>query len=245
MKYMNPFILTLKTYKSNVEIHKHSAFQLVFTNDNHFDSTIDFIEYPTIYGFLIKPHVRHLCIASDSILNIINIEPYSPIGFYVQSLFTDTHNSLIFHSAAALTNCFHSPENLKDEALKNILSTLLTNQQDRQTDERIVRILDYIKANYYEQNITPQLFADLVFLSPSRLASLFKQETRSSLSKYLLWTRLKHAITLTLSKKEMTLTEIAYSTGFYDLPQLNKYMYEMIGVSPKALKQNSDLIQVY
>ncbi|WP_374756439.1 helix-turn-helix domain-containing protein [Dyadobacter flavalbus] len=85
----------------------------------------------------------------------------------------------------------------------------------------------------------------MVFLSPSRLASLFKQQTGSSLSKYLLWTRLRQAIYLTLSDKDRSLTDTAYDTGFYDLPQLNKYMYEMFGMPPKALKHNSDLIEIY
>ena len=112
-------------------------------------------------------------------------------------------------------------------------------------DDRITKIVDYIKANYFQSDITPQTFADIVFLSPSRLASLFKQQTGSSLSKYLLWTRLRQAIYLTLSDKDRSLTDIAYDTGFYDLPQLNKYMYEMFGMPPKALKHNSDLIEVY
>jgi len=50
---------------------------------------------------------------------------------------------------------------------------------------------------------------------------------------------------MTLSEKERSLTEIAYDTGFYDLPQWNKYMYEMFGMPPKALKLNSDLIKVF
>jgi len=65
------------------------------------------------------------------------------------------------------------------------------------------------------------------------------------LSKYLLWTRLRQVIYLALTDKDRSLTDIAYDTGFYDLPQLNKYMYEMFGMPPKALKYKSDLIQVY
>jgi len=112
-------------------------------------------------------------------------------------------------------------------------------------DERVTRIVEYINANYSEQHITPQTFADIVFLSPSRLAALFKIQTGSSLSKYLLWTRLRQAIYLMLTEKDRSLTEIAYDTGFYDLPQLNKYMYEMFGMPPKALKFNSDLIEIH
>ena len=242
---MNPFILTLKTYKLDVEIHKHSAFQIVFTTDNPFSSIIDNIENQNIFGFVIKPHVSHLCTAKNSILNIINIEPYSPIGFFIQSKFLDNAKTIIFRNSKEMTLCLESTENLEEDILHNIMAALIARHDYNKTDERITKIITYIKENYYSQDITPQLFADFIFLSPSRLASLFKQQIGSSLSKYLLWTRLRQAIHLSLSKKEMTWTEIAYYTGFYDLPQLNKYMYEMFGVPPKVLRQNSDLIQVY
>jgi AraC-like DNA-binding protein len=126
-----------------------------------------------------------------------------------------------------------------------IVDALLAKLPSVEYDERVIKIVEYIKANYSKQNITPQTFSDLVFLSPSRLASLFKQQTGSSVSKYLLWTRLRQAIYLTLSDKDRSLTDIAYETGFYDLPQFNKYMYEMFGMPPKALKFNSDLIEIY
>jgi AraC-like DNA-binding protein len=132
-----------------------------------------------------------------------------------------------------------------DFDINAIINALISRVPAIQFDERVTTIVEYIKANFFQQDITPKTFADLVFLSPSRLASLFKQQTGSSLSKYLLWTRLRQAVYLALSEKSRSLTDIAYDTGFYDLPQMNKYMYEMLGMPPKALKLNSDLIQVY
>ena len=126
-----------------------------------------------------------------------------------------------------------------------VVDALLSKLPSNNYDERVTKIVEYIKVNYFRSDITPQTFAEIVFLSPSRLASLFKQQTGSSLSKYLLWTRLRQAIYITLSDKDKSLTDIAYDTGFYDLPQLNKYMYEMFGMPPTALKHNSDLIQIY
>ena len=241
---MNPFILTLKTYNLNVEIHRHSAYQIVITSNNPFNSVIDDVENKNIFGFIIKPHVSHLCTAENSILNIINIEPYSSIGFYIESKFSQNTKAIVFNSQSDVASFFQIAGDNVNENIIPIIEKLAAQITIQQNDERVNKIIDYIKANYYEQNITPQVFADLIFLSPSRLASLFKLQTGSSLSKYLLWTRLRQAIYLSLSDKQRTLTDIAYDTGFYDLPQLNKYMYEMFGVPPKGLKQNSDLIQV-
>ena len=239
----NPFILALKARNLTVEIHHHSAYQIVLSNDTPFNSTINGILYERIHGFLIKPHVPHCCVAEKGTLNVLNIEPYSNIGLELASRFTEDQKYFVFDSPSETNSFFQTSTDSLDAG--KIVDAMLSKLPITDYDERVTRIVDYIKANYFEQNITPQTFADIVFLSPSRLASLFKKQTGSSLSKYLLWTRLRQAIYLTLSDKDKSLTDIAYDTGFYDLPQFNKYMYEMFGIPPKALKHNSDLIEVY
>lgn len=239
----NPFILALKAYNLTVEIHHHSAYQIVLSNDTPFTSTINGRLCERIHGFIIKPQVPHFCVAEKGTLNVLNIEPYSTVGLELLSRFDINQDAIVFDSPTDTSTFFQTGKDTFD--IYTIINALLAKLPTVHYDERVTTIVEYIKANYFEQDITPQTFADLVFLSPSRLAALFKEQTGSSLSKYLLWTRLRQVIYLTLSDKERTLTDIAYDTGFYDLPQLNKYMYEMFGMPPKALKHNSDLIQVY
>jgi len=240
---MNPFILALQARNLTVEIHHHSAYQIVLSNDTPFDSTISGKRNERIHGFIIKPHVTHFCVAEKGTLNVLNIEPYSGIGLELAGRFKDNEEFIVFDSPTETNAFFQTAKDTLD--VNNIIDALLSKLPAANYDERVTKIVDYIKANYFQSDITPQTFADIVFLSPSRLASLFKKQTGSSLSKYLLWTRLRQAIYLTLSDKDRSLTDIAYDTGFYDLPQLNKYMYEMFGMPPKALKYSSDLIQVY
>lgn len=240
---MNPFILGLQARNLTVEIHHHSAYQIVLSNDLPFNSTINGKLHERVHGFLIKPHIIHFCVAERGTLNVLNIEPYSNIGLELSQNFKSNEDCIIFDSPLD-TNAFFNTT--KDSLnIDNIISALLSSLPPVSHDKRINIIIDYIKENYFRSDITPQTFSDMVFLSPSRLASLFKTQTGSSLSKYLLWTRLRQAIFMTLTDKEKTLTDIAYETGFYDLPQLNKYMYEMFGMPPKALKYSSDLLQIY
>lgn len=239
----NPFILALKAYNLTVEIHHHSAYQIVLSNDTPFTSTIKGQLYERIHGFLLKPQVPHFCVAEKGSLNVLNIEPYSDVGLELSNRFGQNEDHLVFHSPTETNMFFQTGKDTFD--IYTIIDALLSTLPTVHYDERVTKIVEYIKANYFRQDITPQIFADMVFLSPSRLAALFKQQTGSSISKYLLWTRLRQVIYLTLSEKDRSLTDIAYDTGFYDLPQLNKYMYEMFGMPPKALKHNSDLIQVY
>jgi AraC-like DNA-binding protein len=196
-----------------------------------------------IYGFLIKPQVTHLCVAEKGTVSVLNIEPYSNIGLELSSRFDADQNYVVFNSRDEIHSFFDAEAVPFD--INQIINALLLKVSTPQYDERVTKMVDYIRANFFERDINPQTFADLVFLSPSRLASLFKEQTGSSLSKYLLWTRLRQAVYVTLSEKNKGLTDIAYDTGFYDLPQLNKYMHEMFGMPPIALKHNSDLIQVH
>lgn len=240
---MNPFILALKARNLTVEVHHHSAYQIVLSNDTPFSSTINGALYDRIHGFLLKPHVPHFCVAEQGTLNVLNIEPYSNIGLELASRFKENQEYIVFDTPPETNSFFQTPKDSLD--VNKVIDALISKLPSTEYDERVTKIVEYIKDNYFQSDITPQTFVDMVFLSPSRLASLFKKQTGSSLSKYLLWTRLRQAVYLALSDKDRSLTDIAYDTGFYDLPQLNKYMYEMFGMPPKALKFNSDLIQIY
>lgn len=165
------------------------------------------------------------------------------VGLELAARFDTDQDFIVFNGRDEIHQFFNIQANEFD--IHAIIDALLSKLSPVQYDERVTKMVDYIRTNFFERDINPQTFADLVFLSPSRLASLFKEQTGSSLSRYLLWTRLRQAIYVTLSEKGKALTDIAYDTGFYDLPQLNKYMHEMFGMPPIALKQNSDLIQVH
>lgn len=239
----NPFILALTAHNLTVEIHRHSAYQIVLSNDTPFTSTINGQLWANIHGFVIKPQVTHLCVADEGTLSVLNIEPYSTVGLALSSRFSPDQDAIVFTTNAETHHFFQLPAT--PIAISSVINALESKMPARHYDKRVTKMVDYIRTNFFERDISPQTFSNLVFLSPSRLAALFKEQTGSSLSRYLLWTRLRQAIYMTLSEKDKGLTDIAYDTGFYDLPQLNKYMHEMFGMPPIALKHNSDLIQVH
>ncbi|PPK86564.1 AraC-like DNA-binding protein [Neolewinella xylanilytica] len=239
----NPFMLALKAYNLSVEIHHHAAYQLVFSDDTPFQSTLDGARHERIHGFLIRPQIPHHCQAEKGSLSIFNIEPYSAIGRNLSNRFPAEAQYLVFPQPAELWNFFNL--NTTAPGVQAVVDALVAMGTPEASDSRIAEIAEYIHDNYQETGITPRMLADRVFLSPSRLGALFKQQMGSSLSKYLLWTRLRQAIYRALSDREASLTTIAHDAGFYDLPQMNKYMYEMFGMPPKAVKYSSDLIQIY
>lgn len=108
---MNPFILALQARNLTVEIHHHSAYQIVLSNDTPFTSTINGKLYERIHGFLIKPHVSHHCIAEKGTLNVLNIEPYSSIGLELSGRFKENEEAVIFDSPLETNTFFDTPKN--------------------------------------------------------------------------------------------------------------------------------------
>lgn len=243
---MNPFILAFMVRGQNVQIHQHAAYQIVVSLGKPFTSVIDGTPHHDITGFIIKPQVAHLCtVAEETLLSIINVEPYSRASLQLLSLFEPNQSVIVLTSPADVYHYF-APF-LRHDSLGwplGITHFLTLNHANDSVDQRVQTIIRQIEAHFTTNTLTPKVLAEQVFLSPSRLTALFKKETGSSVSKYLLWKRLRHAVVCALTDRTRHLTEIAYESGFYDQAQLNKYMYEMLGVAPRAFKQNSDLIQV-
>lgn len=110
----NQFILALKARNLTVEIHHHSAYQIVLSNDTPFNSTISGIPHERIHGFLIKPHVTHFCVAEKGTLNVLNIEPYSNIGLELAGRFKENEEYIVFDSPSETNAFFRTPKDSLD-----------------------------------------------------------------------------------------------------------------------------------
>lgn len=234
-------ILAFTSFRSEVTIHKHSACQLVISLDDSFVCDCDHVHYPEVYGFVIQPQVAHACYNVKGKVLILNIEPYSDYG---KSIFEKLKNNKarVFTKREEMFRFFGFKNAVLD--LNTVLSALSTPVNMPNMDQRVIQICAYINHHFANSAITSQVLADHVFLSPSRMTALFKQQTGSSISKYLLWTRLKNAAHQILLQPTSTITEIAHQSGFYDSAQFTKYMHQLFGLSPSKLKQKSELIQV-
>jgi len=243
---MNPFVLALMVRGQNVQIHQHAAYQIAVSLGAPFTSVIEGTLYSDITGFIVKPQVAHLCtVVEETSLMLINVEPYSRASLQLLRLFEPNQRVIVLPTPADVRHYF-APFMRREpsEWPLDVAHFLTLPRPNEQIDPRVQTIIHQIETHFTTNTLTPDILAEQVFLSPSRLSALFKKETGSSVSKYLLWKRLRYAIVRALTDRTLHLTEIAYEAGFYDQAQLNKYMYEMLGVAPRALKQNSDLIQV-
>lgn len=120
----NPFILALKAYNLTVEIHHHSAYQVVLSNDTPFTSTISGQPFERIHGFVIKPQVRHFCVAEKGSLNVVNIEPYSNVGLELSRRFQGDEDHIIFNSPSETSSFFQTGKDTFD--IHVIINALLS-----------------------------------------------------------------------------------------------------------------------
>ncbi|MBO5007903.1 MAG: AraC family transcriptional regulator [Clostridia bacterium] len=102
--------------------------------------------------------------------------------------------------------------------------------------ELILQIQNIIKSRYYE-NITIKDIADEVFLTPTYICLLFKQETGMTINEYLTQTRIEVSKEL-IADKSNKLTDIAYLVGYADSSYFTKQFKKNTGFTPKEYRNN-------
>jgi len=237
---MDASILALEMPGMDVQIHQHAGFQIVYAFENAFDSKVSGQVYNHIRGFVIRPQLAHSCSGVSGRFAIVNIEPDSSAGRVLDKILGEKEIWVMNRPEEIYSILNMTPT--EGEAIYTALSYLRSMQPTQALSPRVQEVIDMIRLQN-GQSPTPASLASAVHLSPSRLSALFKMETGSSLSKFILWTRLRRAIHLLLTE-DRSLSEIAAETDFYDSPNFTKYMHKMIGVPPIAFRKKSDLIQV-
>lgn len=109
---------------------------------------------------------------------------------------------------------------------------LMDNEQSRPIDDRILKTIELIE-NHQENPLIITDISKKIFLSESRLRSIFKKEMGVSISTYTRWVRLKKAgMAIT---KGMKFTSACYQAGFYDVAHFNRVFREMFGINPSSV----------
>lgn len=105
---------------------------------------------------------------------------------------------------------------------------------DRFPPEWVVRIVEKLEDEYLDRHTNLEL-ANEVGIHPVHLARTFRRHYGRSVGTYLKEIRVHRAMSLIL-QKELTLAEIAYSTGFSDQSQFTKAFKQIVGITPGAFR---------
>jgi two-component system response regulator YesN len=94
---------------------------------------------------------------------------------------------------------------------------------------------EYIHA-HFKEDIKLEDYAQLVYLSPKYLSELFKKETGSNITEYVIHYRIKIAKEL-LNDVQYKVNEVAEMVGYSDTKYFGKLFKKIVGVNPSEYKK--------
>lgn len=104
---------------------------------------------------------------------------------------------------------------------------------NRLTQHQVACAIDYMHS-HLDQDISLEVLAQTVNISPSHLHRLFKQETGMAPHQYLINLRVNQAKKLLLTRN-FSVNEVAAEVGFADQSHLNRHFKRIFGVTPKII----------
>lgn len=103
-------------------------------------------------------------------------------------------------------------------------------KEERKKEDRFIDLIRYLNEHYME-DISQQMLAERAFLSPSYFSRLFQKKIGITFSEYLTNIRLSHAVSK-LSRTDLTITEVAYQTGFKNVNSFIEFFKQKYGQTP-------------
>lgn len=123
-------------------------------------------------------------------------------------------------------------ESLDKWVSKNIgLIANIVKYMDHNSSEVINKVMEYVKKNYADE-ITLETVSEYVYLNPSYLSRIFKQNTGENFSDYLAKVRIETAIRL-LAENKLKIYEISERVGYKSSKYFIKLFRQFTGFTPK------------
>lgn len=187
----------------------------------------------TIYQMLIDSHtilnfnVRNIYYTLDSIIVQSHRELYLS-GFYKKE--KDKTEDAKFLDGVETICEMHA---YVSQHMNGILEE---NENEKENNFVIKHVIDYISENYSNKELTIQVLANVVYLTPTYLSNLFKEKTGMTIGQYLTETKLKRAEEL-LGDPRLKLYRIAEMVGYEDVNHFAKQFKKRTGMIPSEYRK--------
>jgi AraC-like DNA-binding protein len=232
-------------YSSNLTpFHSHNTLQLVFDIQNNFRFRLENGQWHTYKTLIIRENIIHQLDTNKSVQFIIYLDAQSTFSKAIKSTFLidkevyepnlniyhlvnsgDIEKALIQPEAAVMKNLVHK-----------ILGGICLKIGSQSPDKRIAMV-EQIICTYEPTEYSIKTLAEKVFLSESRLRSLFKKVTGTTIHRYILYNKIRFATNQLMAGK--TVSDAAFEGGFSDSSHLHKMMVKVFGITPSDFLQNN------
>lgn len=220
------------------ERHAHHAVQLVWALDG--ELTVTFDAPVRRRATVIPADVEHALDATGRRLVLLLVEPHGARGAALDRRARAEIGAEVVGSLAALP--FPELELSLGDAARWSAAALATLGAEGQTSPLSVvsrRAMEYVEAAIDGK---PQLAeaARRAGVSPTRLTHVFTREVGIPFRRFVLWTRMKHAVAATQAGDD--LTQAAVAAGFSDSAHLSRSFRAMFGLSPSLVLPLAELV---
>jgi AraC-like DNA-binding protein len=225
--------------------HSHNTMQVVFDIRKKFKCRLHNGDWGLYKSIIIKENAIHQLDANGGVQLLIYLDAGTEMAKAINLKYLQQSDIcspgldiLDIVMPGQLEQCLIGPDiELLEKIVYQLLSALADRQKFVPADERVAAVLKLLATDNLER-MTIGLLAGKVFLSESRLRSLFRQVTGVPLHRYIIWNRIMLAMTRILNGA--TIADAAIYCGFTDASHLHKLMLRMFGVRPSQfIKDNS------
>ena len=218
-------------------VHDHHAFQLTLALEGgvvrFHEPGQDWVDYR---GVVIAPDQPHAYDGRGALAMMLLFDPESRAGRWLRNSvsepITPLSETAIAPHEPALIEAWHAPfdgERMR-QLLEDVVRSACTGPPPRgELDARVRHAIARVREQGGERLSLDEIAGE-VFLSPSRFAHLFAQQTGLGFRRYQLWRRLSTA--MLLIGEGRSFTAAAHGAGFADSAHLTRTFKQMFGLTP-------------
>lgn len=115
---------------------------------------------------------------------------------------------------------------------------VVENKISKTESEKTIAFIQKYVAEHIEDNVSLNFLAELVYLSPPYLSSLYKKETGNTLSSFITETRLIRSASL-LKESRLKISDIAQLVGYKKPQYFDQIFSKKYGVTPQQFRRES------
>jgi AraC-like DNA-binding protein len=249
----NPYTTTLyfwndisaMFYSSYVTpFHSHNTMQLIIDVGSEFRFRTPDTPWTSHKSLLIKEDVIHKLDTSRGVQLIVYIESGGDMADCLRSrylpdrgIYSFDEEMLLLEKPGQIERCMLSADSRHLEQLvRDLLYTLRTENLGKTIDDRVKNVIRLVTADRSGE-LTITRIAKSLFLSESRLRTLFKAGIGISLHQYILLHKSRLALTQIMNGA--SISEAAATAGFADSSHFHRVLLHLFGVSPsRFMKEN-------
>jgi AraC-like DNA-binding protein len=194
-------------------------------------------------SLVIRENTIHRLDTNKSVQLIIYIDPSLNIARKIKSAFlngceiSDLKNGIrdLISIGMLQKSLLNPDESILKMLIQKIIKNLVNGITESSKDDRVKQINQFIQ--YDRTVLSTRILAPKVYLSESRLRSLFKQQTGISIHQNILWNRMIQSMVQLMNGSNIS--DAAFYAGFEDNSHLHKTMIKIFGVHPSIFMKNN------